>query len=98
MKTVNEEMVVSANETDPMYDDSFTVYPPLLDYNELESVIVFERLWLYNRLRPCGAKALLKYLQYLGVSQLPSVSTVNRILSKHGLTNKRTGYYSEDFR
>lgn len=96
--SVSEEMVVQIGETDPMYDDTFTVYPPTLTRKELEDVVIFERLRLYNSTNPYGAAALRRQLQYLGVEQLPSVSTINRIISKHCLTNGHTGYYPEDHR
>ena len=95
--TVSEEMIAPTNEKDPMYDDTFTVYPSTLTHQDLESVIVLERLSLYNSGKPCGAVALRSHLQYLGVIQLPSISKIDRILSKHCLTNKRTGYYPEDY-
>jgi hypothetical protein len=98
MKTsVSEEMIVAVGDNDPMYDDTFTVYPPSLTQKELEEVVVFERLCLYNRNKPCGAKSLQRHLRYLGLEQLPSISSINRILSKHCLTNNRTGYYPEDY-
>lgn len=97
MKTsISEEMVVSSEKSDPMYDDCFTVYPPCLTKQELEETVVFERLRLYNRSKPCGAEFLRQHLRYMGVVQLPSVSTIKRILSKHCLTHNRTGYYPED--
>jgi hypothetical protein len=91
--SVSEKMVVRIGEPDPMYDDTFTVYPSSLTPQEFESAIVFERLHLYNRQKPCGAVALRRHLRYLGAEKIPSVSTIQRILSKHCLTNKRTGYY-----
>lgn len=85
------------NECEPMYDDTFTYYPLSLTAQDLEAVIVLERLSLYNRGEPCGAVALRRQLQYKGLIQLPSVSTINRILSKNYLTNRRTGYYPGDY-
>jgi len=90
-------MAVPADIINPMYDDTFTVSPPSLTRQELEEVIVFERLHLYNSLKSCGAKALRQHLQHMGLEQLPSVSTINRILVKHCLTSCRTGYYPEDY-
>ena len=85
------------NEPDPIYDVTFSVYPPTLTKKELESVVVLERLHLYNHMKPCGAAALKKHLQSLGVENLPSVSTIGRILSEQYLTNGRIGYYPEDY-
>lgn len=91
-------MIARINESDPMYDDQFSVYPSSLTRQELEEAIVLERLDLYNNLKPCGAAYLRLHLQTLGVEQLPSVSTIGRILSNRCLTNGRTGYYPEDYR
>lgn len=96
MKTVSEEMVVSIDSPDPMYDDTFTIYPSNLTGDELESAIVIERLSLYNNGKPCGAQALRKHLQYLGLMELPSVRTITRILARHCLTYRRMGYYAKD--
>jgi hypothetical protein len=89
---------VPINDPDPTYDDTFSAYPLLLTKKELEYAVVFERLHLYNNMKPCGAVALRKRLQCLGVEKLPSISTINRILSQQYLTHGRTGYYPEDYR
>jgi len=69
-----------------MTTDSFT-------RAEIEQIVVMERLHLYNRGIPCGAQAIHKRLQQEGISPLPSFSTIKRILSRHGLTHRRTGHY-----
>jgi hypothetical protein len=98
MKTsVSEKIITQDSSPDPAYDNQFTVYPPSLTQQELEEVIVFERLHLYNSLKPCGAAALHRHLRHLGLEQLPSVSTIQRVLTKRCLTNCRTGYYREDY-
>ena len=97
MKTVSEEMIVPANGPDPMFDDTFTVYPPSLPREELEKAIVFERLCLYNAGKRCGPEALREHFRYLGLEKLPSLRTIARILNKHCLTFGRTGYYPEDY-
>lgn len=51
------------------------------------------RLSLYNRGLFCGAQAILWELEELRVSPLPSLRTINRILSRNDLTCKRTGRY-----
>jgi ATP adenylyltransferase/5',5'''-P-1,P-4-tetraphosphate phosphorylase II len=79
-----------------MYVDTVTD-PSALTPQDLEAAILLERLSLYNRGKSCGAVALRRRLECLGLVQLPSVSTINRILSKNYLTNRRTGYYSEDY-
>ena len=63
---------------------------------EIEQIIVLERLHLYNRGIPCGAKAIRKLLDQQGVRPLPSVSTIKRILSRNCLTYGRTGSYPGD--
>jgi transposase InsO family protein len=51
------------------------------------------RLDLYNHGLFCGAQAIRWELEDLGVSPLPSLRTINRILSRYELTNRRTGHY-----
>jgi len=63
---------------------------------EIEQIVVMERLHLYNRSIPCGAKAIRKLLEQEGVRPLPSLSTIKRILSRNCLTYGRTGYYPGD--
>lgn len=64
---------------------------------EIEDIVVMERLHLYNRGLPCGAQAIWKILKQEGVRPLPSISTIKRILSRNCLTHGRTGYYPEDY-
>ncbi len=51
------------------------------------------RLSLYNKDQFCGAQAILWELEDLGVKPLPSLRTINRILSRNELTHRRTGKY-----
>ena len=51
------------------------------------------RLDLYNHGRFCGAQAIRWELEEQGISPLPSLRTINRILSRHELTHRRTGRY-----
>lgn len=60
---------------------------------QVEQIVKIVRLSLYNRDLFCGAQAILWELQDLGVSPLPSIRTINRILSRNGLTHRRTGVY-----
>ena len=63
---------------------------------EIEQIVIMVRLDLYNRNLPCGAQAIGRHLQHLQdgiVTPLPSLSTINRILSRNGLTHRRTGHY-----
>ena len=48
---------------------------------------------LYNQGLFCGAQAIRWELEDLGVKPLPSLRTINRILSRHHLTHRRTGRY-----
>ncbi len=61
--------------------------------SEIEEIVKMVRLSLYNQDLFCGAQAILWELEDLGVKPLPSVRTINRILSKNGLTHRRTGKY-----
>ena len=63
---------------------------------EIEEIVVMQRLHLYNRGLPCGAKAIRNLLDQQGVRPLPSVSTIKRILSRNCLTYGRTGFYPGD--
>lgn len=60
---------------------------------EIEQIVVMQRLYLYNRGLPCGAKAIRLTLIQISLLPLPSESTIKRILSKNGLTHHRTGFY-----
>ncbi|MBW1978901.1 MAG: hypothetical protein JRI79_13190 [Deltaproteobacteria bacterium] len=64
---------------------------------EIEKIVVMERLHLYNRGLYCGPQAISRVLDQKGVRPLPSISTINRILSRNCLTHPRTGYYPEDY-
>ncbi len=64
---------------------------------EIEQIVGFERLALYNRGLPCGPKALRTNLaRELPEDQLPSERTIARILARNGLTHGRTGRYPGD--
>lgn len=60
---------------------------------EIEQIVVMLRLHLYNRGLPCGANAIRHQLHQHPIRPLPSVSTIQRILSQNGLTHARTGFY-----
>ena len=60
---------------------------------EIEQIVIMERLHLYNRGIPWGAKAIRNRLQQEGICPVPSSSTIKRILSRSGLTHGRTGHY-----
>lgn len=64
--------------------------------SEIENIIVMIRLHLYNRELPCGAKPIREYMaSEYAIDPLPSERTITRTLSRHGLTNRRTGLYEE---
>jgi len=67
------------------------------DPKEIEQIVILERLHLYNLGSPCGAKVIHQRLDRDGIQPLPSISTINRILSRNCLTHRRTGYYPEDY-
>jgi putative transposase len=60
---------------------------------EIEEIVKMVRLNLYNRSLFFGAQAILWELEDLGVDPLPSLRTINRILSRNDLTHRRTGKY-----
>jgi len=64
---------------------------------ELEEIIVWMRLDLYNRGLPCGAKVLRRTLAAdPSLRPLPSERSIGRILARNGLTYSRTGWYEGD--
>jgi len=60
---------------------------------EIEEIVTRVRLQLYNDGMFCGAQAIQWELDNLIVRPRPSLSTINRILSRHALTHRRTGGY-----
>jgi hypothetical protein len=66
-------------------------FPPA----EIERLIAWKRLYLYNRGMPCGARAIRLRLYLLGIQPLPSVRSIHRILSRNRLTHGRTGFYPD---
>jgi len=51
------------------------------------------RLNLYNRGRTHDVNAILQEMESMGVHPLPSIRTIARILTRLGLSNRRTGHY-----
>ena len=64
--------------------------------DEIEQIVIMDRLHLHNKGAPCGAKAIRNLLFEQCVLPLPSISTIKRILSRNCLTYGRTGYYPGD--
>ena len=60
---------------------------------EIEQLITFVRLELYNKDLFCGAQAIRWHLEDLGIEPLPSERTIARVLAREGLTRRRTGRY-----
>ncbi len=58
-----------------------------------EEIVKMIRLELYNRGLHCGAKAIRSRMDQEGIGPLLSESSINRILSRHGLTYGRIGFY-----
>lgn len=60
---------------------------------EMVDAVKLVRLSLYNEGVFCGAQAIRMELEDLAVDPLPSLRTINRILSREELTHRRTGRY-----
>lgn len=60
---------------------------------EVVKAVKLARLHLYNQGLFCGAQAISWELEALQVSPLPSLRTISRIVSREGLTHRRTGRY-----
>jgi len=60
---------------------------------EVVEIVKIVRLNLYNQDLFCGAQAIHWEMEDLGIEPLPSIRTINRILSRHELTHRRTGKY-----
>lgn len=60
---------------------------------ETVEIVKLIRLDLYNHDLFCGAQAIQWEMEDQGLTPLPSVRTINRILSRHSLTQRRTGKY-----
>jgi len=60
---------------------------------EIEDIVTMVRLSLYNKEVFYGAQAIRWELEDLDVQPLPSIRTINRILSRRDLTHRRTGRY-----
>lgn len=58
---------------------------------EIVEIVKMIRLELYNRGLHCGAKAIKSRMEHENIEPLPSEGSINRILSRHGLTNGRIG-------
>ena len=61
--------------------------------DEIEKAVKMVRLELYNEGLFCGSDAILGELEELGIQSLPSLRTIDRILSRNALTHRRIGRY-----
>ena len=83
-------------EGDPFWSEGFSRRPLTTltrTQPEIEEIVKIVRLNLYNRGLFCGAQAIRWEMEELNVQPLPSIRTISRILSRHGLTHRRTGRY-----
>jgi len=69
------------------------IHVPARSSEEIEEIVKFVRLELYNRGEFCGAQAIGWRLKEERVEPLPCLRTIDRILARHGLTHQRTGRY-----
>jgi transposase InsO family protein len=60
---------------------------------EIEEIVKYIRLEMYNRGEFCGAQAIRWRLEEEQIEPLPCLRTIGRILVRHGLTHRRTGRY-----
>ena len=67
---------------------------PLRTPAEIEQIVEFVRLSLYNRDLFCGDQAIQWEMADMGIQPLPSLSTISRILRRRELTHRRTGRYT----
>jgi len=84
------------SEDDPLWFEDHSRKPLSTPHRtpvEIEEIVKFVRLSLYNKNLFCGAQAILWELEDLRVSPLPSLRTINRILKRNDLTHRRTGNY-----
>ena len=84
------------HEGDPFWVESRSPRPlatPTRTPSQIEEIVKLVRLNLHNRDLFCGAQAIHWEMDELKVQPLPSIRTINRILSRQGLTHRRTGRY-----
>ena len=62
---------------------------------EIVEIVKMIRLELYNNGLFCGAKAIKNKIEEKDIEPIPSESSIGRILSRHGLTHGRTGFYEQ---
>lgn len=60
---------------------------------QIEQIVTMLRLSLYNHALPCGPQAIRNRFIQLDIRPIPSITTIQRILTRHSLTHRRTGHY-----
>lgn len=79
------------NAHDPLWSEDRS-RRPLMTVNrtsfEIEEIVKMIRLNLYNQDLFCGAQAILWEMEDLGLTSLPSLRTINRILARNDLTHR----------
>lgn len=83
--------------SDPTWSDDASRKPhlnPNRTPSEIENVVRIVRLDLYNKDVFCGSQAVRGEMADMGVSPLPSLRTIDRIICRLDLTHKRTGRYT----
>jgi len=85
----------SASDDPVWYQDKSRrpLKPGLYTAAEIEELVKMVRLRLYNDNVFYGAQAIQWELDEMGVPYVPSLRTINRILARQDLTNRRTGRY-----
>ena len=63
---------------------------------EIVEIVQMIRLHLYNQGLHCGAGAVQQEMERENIEPVPSISTIGRILSRHGLTHGRIGFCNGD--
>jgi hypothetical protein len=65
-------------------------YSPSRSPAEVRQIVVLARQQLHHRARPCGARALHRYLnEFYHLKPLPSARTIGRLLARNGMIERR---------
>jgi putative transposase len=86
-------------ENDDSWSDSHSRRPlsvSMYTSTEVEEIVKMVRLNLYNQDLFYGAQAIRWEMEELGVKPLPSIRTINRVLSRNDLTHRQTGKYEAE--
>lgn len=84
------------NESDTSWCEDHSRRPkvtPRRTSSGIEEIVKRVRHTLYSHDQFCGAQAILWELEDMQITPLPSVRTINRILVRNDLTQRRTGAY-----